>query len=180
MTNRAILAPIVLIIFPLGLATGLLATHTIGESISPSNSAGIGFAVGLLAAVTAAYVFFFSSPAEATDARFSIVLVVCGTVCIVLALGLQFYLASLAGENSRRFAEMVADAVKRGERMNANWDLRFPDSVKGIAYLSLFAGIWLAAMGIRFGAARGHPAVARPVAQAWPIEDENQRSPSGV
>jgi hypothetical protein len=179
MTNRSIAATLLLIVFPLGLATGLLAAHTIGESISPSSAGGVGFAVGLLAAVSAVYVLLFTNAGETGDVRFGIVLVACGTACILLALALQFYLAWLAGENNRRLAEMLADGLRRGERLNANLNWYTPDTVKGIGYLSLFAGIWLAAMGIRLGVGRGRsaPAAVATARQAVVAEFEDNPPP---
>jgi len=164
MTKRATLAVVVIVLAPLGIATWILAAHTVGESLSPSTvqssagAAAIGFAVALLAVMATGYVLLLSHPPEVPNLRFGSTLVICGSACVLVALVLQFYLAHLAGENSRRIAEIMSDGLKRGERLNVNLNAPFPESVKGVGYLALFAGIWLAAMGIRIGVGRIRPA----------------------
>jgi hypothetical protein len=154
MSNRAILPVIVIVIAPLGIATWILAAHTIGDSLRPSDSVAIGFAVALLAMMAAAYLLFLAPALEGTNTHFGITLVICGTACVLLALALQFYLAYQAAESSRQVAGMMGDSLKRGERVTVNLQPSLPGSVTGVAYLALFAGIWLAAMGIRIGAGR--------------------------
>jgi hypothetical protein len=154
MTERKILPIIVMVIAPLGIATGILATHTVGESISPLSSAQIGFAVALLAMMTAAYILLLDNTINEAHPKFGITLVICGTACVLLALALQFYLAYLSGEHGRHITEIMADNVKRGQSVNVNMDSHFPISVIAIAYLGLFVGAWLAGMGIHTEARR--------------------------
>jgi hypothetical protein len=154
MTPRALFAPFIIVIVPLWIATWILATYTVGESIDHHASGGIGFAVSLLAVMAAAYVLFLASPPEEANTLFGVTLVVSGTACIFVALALQWYLASLAADHSRRVGELLGDGLKRGERLNINLDQKVPGSVTAVGYLALFAGVWLAVMGIRIGGAR--------------------------
>lgn len=154
MTPRAMLAPFIIVIVPLGIATWILATYTVGESIDQRASAGIGFALALLAVMAAAYVLYLTDRPDEANTPFAVTLMVCGTACIFVALALQFYLASLAADHSRRVGELLGEGLKRGERLNVNLDQKVPGSVTAVGYLALFAGIWLAVIGIRIGGAR--------------------------
>jgi hypothetical protein len=158
MTGRAVMVVVVLILIPLGVGTWILATYTIGESLYPRHGVPIGFAVALLTVMMASYLLLLSDPPDVPNVAFGITLVVCGAVCILVAMILQFYLASLAGDNSRRIAELLAEALKQPQARNVNLNTEFPQSVKVIPYLALFAGIWLAILGVRIGVARGRVA----------------------
>jgi hypothetical protein len=154
MTGRAVMVVVVLILIPLGVATWILATYTIGESLYPNHAVGIGFAVALLTVMAASYLLLLSDPPDVPNVPFGITLVICGAVCILVAVILQFYLASLTGDTSRRIAELLAEALKQGQPRNVNLNTDFPQSVRVIPYMALFAGIWLAIMGIRIGVVR--------------------------
>jgi hypothetical protein len=138
----------------LGVGTWILATYTIGESLHPEHATPIGFAVALLTVMVASYLLLLSDPPDVPNVAFGITLVVCAAVCILVALIFQFSLASLTGDNSRRIAELLAEALKQGQPRNVNLNTEFPQSVKVIPYLALFAGIWLAILGIRIGVVR--------------------------
>jgi hypothetical protein len=154
MTGRAVMVVVVLMLIPLGVGTWILATFTIGESLHPRYATLIGFAIALLTVMVASYLLLLSDPPDVPSVGFGITLVVCGAVCILVALIFQFYLASLTGDNSRRIAELLADAMKQPQPRNVNLNTEFPQSMKVIPYLALFAGIWLAIMGIRIGVVR--------------------------
>lgn len=154
MTGRAVMVVIMLILFPLGVGTWILATYTIGESLHPNNAPAIGFAVALLTVMPASYLLLLSDPPEAPSAAFGITLVICGAACILMALTLQFYLASLMGENSRRIAELLHEGMRKGGPVNVNLNADFPKAVRVIPYLALLAGMWFCVVGIRIGVPR--------------------------
>jgi hypothetical protein len=157
MTNRSTLAVSLVILCPLGIAAWILGTHTIGISLSPNNDVSIGFAVALLAVLSAGYLFLFSQMTERPGSRLGQTLIICGTACVLVALALQFYLAAISSENSRRGADILNESVRIGRPMNnVNINTTFPKSVEGIGYLALLAGIWLAGIGIWVGV--GQPA----------------------
>jgi MFS family permease len=149
MTNRPMLAVTVLVIALVGIATWILASHTVGESLDPRNSTSIGFSIALLAIATAASLLFLSNATEKPGSRLGLILVICGTACILVALALQFYVTSVLAANSQRVADILRE---RGGNVNLNFNL--PKSVESIAYCALFAGVWLAAVGIRIGVGR--------------------------
>jgi hypothetical protein len=160
MVNRATFALAALVIAPLSIATWILASFTVGESVSPRNSNLIGFGIALLAVALLAYLFFFSRAAERPGSHLGAVLIICGTLCVLVALALQFYLASLSAENSRRIAEIMGERLKTNPSVNVNLKSDYPESVISIAYFALFAGIWLAAVGIKVGVVPSGPARA--------------------
>jgi hypothetical protein len=152
MTSRALVAFFLFVLCPLGIATGILAAFTVGESLDPRNSGAIGFAVALLVVMTAAYLLVFAQMTEKPGSRLGQTLVICGTMCMLMAVALQFYLASVTAENARRLAEILSESVRNGRpRTNVNIQGDLPRSIQGIGYLALFAGVWLAAVGIRLG-----------------------------
>jgi hypothetical protein len=159
------LAVTLLVIAPVGIATWILASHTVGESLSPPNSTQIGFGVALLAIATAASLLFLSNITEKPGSRLGLTLVICGTACILVALALQFHVASLVAANSQRVTDILRE---RGGNVNLNVNL--PESVRSISYFALFAGVWLAAVGIRIGVSHeGQPTVgAASIATAHP------------
>jgi hypothetical protein len=160
MTNRAIFAVALVVLCPLGIGTWILAANTVGESLAPSNSAAIGFAVALLAVMTAGYLLLFSQTTERPGSRLGQTLVVCGTACVLIAVALQFYLASVSSENARRSAEILGESVRGGRNItNVNIRGDLPGSIQGVGYLALFAGVWLAAVGIRVGVGHGEQAM---------------------
>jgi len=154
MTGRAVMVVVMFVLAPLGIATWILATHTIGASVHPEHAMSIGFAVALLSVMVASYLLLLSDPPEVPHVGFGITLVICGATCILVALIFQFYLASLTGDNSRRLAELLREGVKKGGPFNVNLNTEFPQPVKVIPYLALIAGVWLAVMGIRIGVPR--------------------------
>lgn len=151
MTNRAMVAFATLVIAPVGIASWILAAFTVGESLRPHDSVPIGFAIALLTVALMAYLFFFSQVSERPGSYLGVVLVACGTLCILGALALQFYLASLTAENSRRLAEIMGERLKTNPSVNINLKGDYPETVRPIAYFALFAGIWLAAVGVKVG-----------------------------
>src|SRR5437868_4425502 len=120
MTGRAVMIVVLLILIPLGIGTWILATYTIGESLYPNHATAIGFAVALLTVMVASYLLLLSDPPAVPNVAFGITLVVCGFVCILVAMIFQFYLASLSGDTSRRIAELLAEALKQGQPRNVN------------------------------------------------------------
>jgi hypothetical protein len=154
MTGRAVMIVVVLILIPLGVGTWILATYTIGEALHPNAATPIGFGVALLTVMVGSYLLLLSDPPDVPNVPFGITLVLSGAVCILVALIFQFYVASLAGDNSRRIAEMLAEALRKGQPRNVNLNMELPQSVKVIPYMALFAGVWLAIMGIRIGVVR--------------------------
>ena len=160
MRERKFLPTFIVVLIPLGVATGILAAHTVGESIDHRNSAQIGFSVALLAMLAAGYFLFMDNTITETNSRFGIILVFCGTACVLLSVILQFYVAHLGGEHGRRLTEILADNLKRGVGVNINEREALPTSVSAISYLSLVIGAWIVAMGIRTGVSR------RPAAPA--------------
>jgi hypothetical protein len=172
------LEPAVLFLFllPVGIGTGILGAYTVGASLSPHDPAPLGVGLALLAVALIGWSLFFSEPPRHPDMRFASVLVICGTLCVLVALVLQFYLASVTADNSRRVAEILRE--KGG---NVNFRMDIPDTVKAISYLALFAGIWLAALGIRMAVGRSEPPALRehPAPSAWPVEPATPRVSAG-
>jgi hypothetical protein len=154
MTNRA-LSVLIMILCPLGIAAWILAAFTIGESLSPPNCASIGFAVALLTVTLTGYLLAIGPRGVQGRTQLPLALVLCGTACILMAVILQFYLAYVAAENARRAADIKAESVKVGRDINnVNVNATVPASVPGVSYLALFAGVWLAALGIYLGTGR--------------------------
>ena len=149
MTTRAMLAVTVLVIAPVAIAAWVLATYTVGASLAPDNSALVGFTIALLVIATAASFLFLSNATEKPGSRLGLILIICGTACILIALALQFYVASLVAANSQAVADVLRE---RGGNVNLN--VKVPKSVESISYFALFAGVWLAAVGIRIGVSR--------------------------
>ena len=165
MTGWKAVAVFLLFLLPLFAGTLGLAGYTIGEAITPNKSdqTTIGTWVALLTVAFAAYLFFFSRPAEASGSRLSSTLVVSGAVCILGALALQFYLVHIASENSRRSAEIVAQNLDKPgiTQAKVNVKTELPNTVKPLGYFAFLAGVWLAVVGIHIGVARRQPDPAR-------------------
>ncbi|MGA2066019.1 MAG: hypothetical protein ABSG86_13685 [Thermoguttaceae bacterium] len=157
MTNRALAAVGLLVIAPLVIATWILATYTIGQSLNPNDSALIGFGIALLAMALLAYLVFFSQAAESPGSYLGVVLVICGTLCVLGALALQFYLTSVTAEHSRQLAEILGERLKTNPSVNLHLSEDHPQTAGPVAYLTLLAGIWLAAVGIKLGVVRQEP-----------------------
>jgi hypothetical protein len=157
MTNRALMAVGSLVIAPLVIATWILATYTIGDSLNPRDSALIGFGIALLAMALLAYLVFFGQAAERPGSHLGVVLVICGTLCVLGALALQFYLASVTEGHSRQLAEILGERLKTNSSVNLNMTGDYPATAKPIAYFVLLAGIWLVAVGIKLGVVRQEP-----------------------
>jgi hypothetical protein len=156
--KRNTLAAVFLVIAPVGLAVGILAAHTVGDALSQRDESVIGFAVALLAVATAAGLLLLYDPATPPVGKLGLTLVISGTACVLAAVALQFYLASVTAENTRRLAELVGEHIRAGRPTNFNVNANHPPSVQGIGYLALFAGVWLAAVGVRIGVGRAPPA----------------------
>jgi hypothetical protein len=157
MTNRALAAVGLLVIAPLVIATWILATYTIGQSLNPNDSALIGFGIALLAMALLAYLVFFSQAAESPGSYLGVVLVICGTLCVLGARALQFYLTSVTAEHSRQLAEILGERLKTNPSVNLHLSEDHPQTAGPVAYLTLLAGIWLAAVGIKLGVVRQEP-----------------------
>ena len=145
---------IIFVLIPIGVAVWILASHTVGESIKPRNSVEIGFAVALLAVVGAGYILLSDISVKQSNPQFGVILICCGTACMLLALLLQFYLAHIASEHGKHVAEIMADNLKRGQSVHVDFDTHFPATGGAIAYLALLVGTWLAAVGIHIGVHR--------------------------
>jgi len=151
-TNRAIIATSLFVIGPLGVATWILANFTVGRSLSQfhdEDSILIGFSIALLVVATAVSLLFLTNATEKPGSRLGLSLVLCGTACILVALALQFYFVSAVAANSQRVADILRE---RGGKVDLNFNV--PKSVESISYCALFAGVWLAAVGIRIGVGR--------------------------
>jgi hypothetical protein len=152
-TRASVVATFFLVVVPVVVATGILATYTVGESLSPHDAVTIGFGVALLAAATACSLLLLSNPTETPRTQLGITLILCGAGCILAALALQFYLASIAADNSRRLAEMLSERIRSGGTANVNLNANIPESVKPVGYFTLLAGLWLVAVGVRLAVA---------------------------
>jgi hypothetical protein len=174
MTNGTMLVT-VLVIAPVGIATWILASHTVGESLDPRNATSIGFSIALLAIATAASLLVLSNATEKPGSRLGLILVICGTACILVALALQFYVTSVLAANSQRVADILRE---RGGNVNLNVNF---ESVKSISYFALLAGVWLAAVGIRIGVNReGLPKVgAATIVTAHP-RSQGEATETGI
>lgn len=157
MTQRAIPNVIFFVIVPLGMATWILASHTLGESLYPRNAILLGFSMALLAMAAAASLLLMSGAAEQRGKRLGLVLILCGTVCILSALALQFYVVSVVAENNRRLTDILEERLRNSQSVKLDMNGKPPESVNAIAYFCLFAGVWLAAVGIRIGVIRQDP-----------------------
>ena len=140
-----------LVLLPVSVGAGLLGNYTVGREITGhGGDPGVGVGFGLTTFAVLVWFLFFSEGVQQPSPVFASVLVVCGTLCILVALALQFYMASLLGENSRRVAELLA--LKGG---NVNLNVELPGALKANSYLALFAGIVFVAFGIRMAAGKG-------------------------
>jgi hypothetical protein len=173
MTGRARHRVVVLVIASVAVATWILAAHTVGEELESSNAVVIGFAVALLAVAAAASLLLITSREPAWG--LGLVLVLCGTACILAAVALQLYLASIAAQNSQRIVEILGEQIKTNPSARLNVNADYPRSVTAISYFAVFAGIWMAAVGARVGVgstASPADATARP-------SDETPDPPDG-
>jgi drug/metabolite transporter (DMT)-like permease len=177
MKNRSLSAVVGLLIAPIGVATWILSAYTIGESIKPHESLEIGLGVALVAVSSMAYFLIFYQPSEKPGSRLGLVLIICGTLCMLSALALQFHLASLTAEDHRRLGEIMGERLKTNPSVNLHMTADYPESVKPIGYFVLFVGIWLAAVGIRLGTVPGGSAQAPtvPVPEARPPPAQAER-----
>lgn len=84
--------------------------------------------------------------------RTGTIAIICGTACILAAIGLQFYIAHLAAENKIQLLRMVQEhpenVVFRENVANPNWMLTFPQSVWLMTLLASIVGICLIGVGI--------------------------------
>jgi hypothetical protein len=174
MTSRARLGVVVLVIASVGVATWILAAHTVGEELESGNAILIGFAVALLAVAAAASLLLVTSPKP--PVRIGLVLVVCGTACILAAVALQFYLASVTAHNSQRIVEILGEQIKTNPSARLNVNADYPKSVTAISYLAIVAGIWMAAVGARFGLGSTAPPADSPVR----LSDQTPAPPAGT
>lgn len=165
MVDRPIGPRVALVIAPLGIATWILATYTVGESIRPRDSFLVGFGIALLTVSLASCFLFFGQFSEQPGSRLGAVLVVCGTLCLLGALALQFYLASLAAESSRQLSGIMAEQLKTNPSVNLNLKGESPGTIEPISYFVLLAGIWLAAVGIKVGVVPSGAAAVRALAE---------------
>lgn len=148
MSHRPLKIVAFLIIIPLAIATWILSSMTLGEQISPGADFVIGMAVAMLVVATSVSLLLLKTR---PNARLAFTLVICGAVCIVMALALQFYLASVAAEIDRRAADILAQNSHR-QSFHFNWNrTQQSASVIAIGYFAFFAGIWMVATGIRIG-----------------------------
>jgi hypothetical protein len=164
---------VIFVLAPLGAATWILATHTVGASLVPGNDVTIGFAVALLVVVTAGYLLFAGGAASRQGPILGALLIGCGSACILTSVALQFKLASMAGDNARLLADILTEGVRVGRPVNnVNINSNLHPSVPGVSYLALLAGVWMAAVGISVGTRRAvqpaHPDVSRPIAERVP------------
>jgi hypothetical protein len=165
MMNRALLTIVVLVIAPIGIATWILAAFTIGENLSThGDSILIGFGIALLAVALLTYLLLFSQVTERPGSHFSVILIICGTLCILGALALQVYVVSVTAEGNRRLTEIMGEQLKTNPSVRLNLDANYPKSVSTIPYFVLFAGLWLAGVGIKVGVVPGNltKAIPRP------------------
>jgi hypothetical protein len=151
-TPRALLTFFVLI--ALTVAVGILASHTIGESLSHQTPELIGFAVALLVFVAAVSLWVLWDPNRGPVLPLGLALVGCGTACVLLSVALQFYLASVTNDQARRLAELLGERQRMNQGGNINVNAPLPTSVEAVSYFALFSGLWLAAAGVRVGIGR--------------------------
>lgn len=156
MNDRTRLRVTLFVICAVFVATWILATFTVGESLSKQGSTLIGFAIALLLGALAVYWLLLSRGAEKPDFRLGVVLIACGTLCILACVALQFYLVSTIAEGKRQLAELMSQGLKTNPSFNVNLTADYPHSVQPISYFALLAGVWLAAVGIKVGVARGN------------------------
>ena len=151
MTDRAMLSIMVLVIAPVVIATWILATFTVGEQLDAGNAMLIGFAVALLAVATAVSILFLT--AAPSGSQVGLVLIICGAACIIAAIALQFYLASVTAQNSLRIVEILGEQLKMNPNPSAHLNVKadYPGTVQSISYFAIFAGIWMTAVGARIG-----------------------------
>jgi hypothetical protein len=160
MTGRAKIAVTLFVFAPVGIATWILAAFTIGEQLDPRTSPVIGLAVALLAVATVASLTFFVSGKPGKS--LSLVLVICGTCCIVAAVLLQVYLAAVTAQNSRRIMEILGEHMQTNPSASLNVNADYPKTVQVVSYLAIFAGIWMAAVGTRLGIGSNGPSASLP------------------
>ncbi len=142
----------VLIGLAVTLATGILATVTVGAAIKPHDPAIVGFAVALLSGAGLAALLF--SPGEPPPgSRLGLVLVVCGAAVLALALVVQMVAVQAV-------ASTLQTAV--ASRMNVNMDVGF---VRAVSWFACLASVYLVGIGIRYSVGP-----ARPVAVLTPLD----------
>jgi hypothetical protein len=118
-------------------ATWILATHTIGKAVNEHDPVVIGFAVALL--VGAGLVALLSVRMEPLPgSRLGLVLLICGGVCLALALIVQMVVV-------RSVAESVQAAVVHHGQVNLNVNF-----ASGVSWFVCLASVFMVAVGIRF------------------------------
>src|ERR1019366_4037443 len=93
--------------------------------------------------------------------RTGTIAIICGTACILGAIGLQFYIAHLAAANKSQLLRMVEEHPEnltfRANVANPNWYIDFPPSVWGTNLLASLVGVGLIGVGIWMSIRRGDP-----------------------
>ncbi|MGC4005781.1 MAG: hypothetical protein QM811_22735 [Pirellulales bacterium] len=150
MTNpaRTIVATAMIGVLSIGIA--ILCVFTIGETLSSEYAPVIGCASAVPIVLLAAWLCFFP-PSGIPNTPIGLALIVCGTICFIAAIGLQWYLSALNGENNRMLAELGAENFRRG-MLNFNMTFAdYPKSVHISGYFAFLIGATCIAAGIRIG-----------------------------
>ena len=91
--------------------------------------------------------------------RTGTIAIICGTACILAAIGLQFYIAHLAAANKSQLLRMVEEhpenVVFRENVANPNWMVSTPQSVWATTLLGCLVGVCLIGVGIWMSIRRG-------------------------
>jgi len=154
------------LLIPYSLAAFALATLTIGRAVG--DNAGV---VAYLRVVGLSVLFIALLPwvriREDLVGRLTVSLIVGGVICALAAVALQWHATSLAADQSRRAAELLA---AKGGSGRAQVSVELQESPMVVAYPCLLLAAGLVACGLRV-------ALASPTGTpTWPAAEATSRN----
>jgi hypothetical protein len=138
------------LLIPYSLAAFALATFTIGRAVGDNTGPIVGLGVVGLTVLFIALLPWVRVREDLTG-RVALGLIAGGVVCAVAAVALQWHVISLAAEQSRRAAELVAASGGSGR---SQVSVEVPGSPAAFGYLCLLFAIGLVALGLRVASPR--------------------------
>lgn len=150
MTPKMMLAARLSMIGAIGVATWILATFTLGATLSSDHSVAIGFAVSVLVVVTACFFLLFGEAVKKADPHVGKKLFLGGAACVLVSAALQGFLALVVSHDVARLMGTLDESIRSGaDSANVHLSYNLPSSVSAVGYLLLFFGIGMLAIGVR-------------------------------